>query len=66
MYLGVHLYYLGGAPGHRLKVLIDWVAARLGYRQNQVIEGELRQALAERRGSAKDANNARVNVEAGR
>jgi len=38
-YLAVHLYYLGGAPGHRLKVLIDWTAARFGYRQNQVIEG---------------------------
>jgi NADH dehydrogenase len=48
-YLSVHLYYLGGAPGHRLKVLIDWIAARSGYRQNQVIEGELRKALAEGR-----------------
>ena len=38
-YLSVHLYYLGGAPGHRVKVLIDWIAARAGYRQNQVIEG---------------------------
>jgi NADH:ubiquinone reductase (H+-translocating) len=42
-YLSVHLYYLGGAPGHRLKVLIDWLAARLGYRQNQVIEGHFRE-----------------------
>ncbi len=41
-YLSVHLYYLGGAPGHRLKVLIDWIASRLGYRQNQVIEGRVR------------------------
>jgi NADH dehydrogenase len=48
-YLSVHLYYLGGAPGHRVKVLIDWIASRSGYRQNQVIEGELRQALAEGR-----------------
>jgi NADH dehydrogenase len=46
-YLSVHLYYLGGAPGHRLKVLIDWIASRAGYRQNQVIEGELREVLAE-------------------
>ncbi len=38
-YLSVHLYYLGGAPGHRVKVLIDWIASRAGYRQNQVIEG---------------------------
>jgi NADH dehydrogenase len=44
-YLGVHLYYLGGIgaglPGHRLKVMLDWSAARLGFRVNQVIEGEL-------------------------
>ena len=45
-YLTVHLYYLGGAPGHRLKVLLDWLAAGLGYRQNQVIEGELSKAIA--------------------
>ena len=25
-YLTVHLYYLGGGPGHRLKVLLDWLA----------------------------------------
>ena len=42
MYLTVHMYYLtGGGPGHRGKVLIDWVSARLGDPQNQVIEGEL-------------------------
>jgi NADH dehydrogenase len=40
-YLTVHLYYLGGAPGHRVKVLVDWIASRAGYRQNQVIEGQL-------------------------
>ncbi len=40
-YLTVHMYYLGGVPGQRLKVLIDWVTARLGKLQNQVIEGEL-------------------------
>jgi NADH dehydrogenase len=40
-YLSVHLYYLGGAPGHRLKVLLDWIASRMGFRQNQVIEGQL-------------------------
>jgi NADH dehydrogenase len=41
-YLTVHMYYLtGGGPGHRLKVLIDWLNARIGDPQNQVIEGEL-------------------------
>ena len=29
-YLTVHMYYLGGVPGQRLKVLIDWVTSRLG------------------------------------
>ncbi len=41
-YLTVHMYYLsGGGPGHRLKVLIDWISARVGDPQNQVIDGEL-------------------------
>jgi NADH dehydrogenase len=40
-YLTVHMYYLGGVRGDRLKVLIDWVSARLGNPQNQVIEGRL-------------------------
>ena len=41
-YLTVHMYYLsGGGPGHRLKVLIDWIGARVGNPQNQVIDGEL-------------------------
>jgi NADH dehydrogenase len=40
-YLTVHMYYLGGVRGNRLKVLIDWVGARLGRPQNQVIEGKL-------------------------
>ncbi len=47
-YLTVHMYYLGGVPGQRLKVLIDWVTTRLGKLQNQVIEGEI--ASFERRG----------------
>jgi hypothetical protein len=38
------MYYLGGVPGRRLKVLIEWVTARLGNLQNQVIEGELPKA----------------------
>jgi NADH:ubiquinone reductase (H+-translocating) len=41
-YLTVHMYYLsGGGPGHRVKVLIDWISARLGDPQNQVIDGDL-------------------------
>ncbi len=40
-YLTVHMYYLGGVRGNRVKVLIDWVGARLGKPQNQVIEGKL-------------------------
>jgi NADH dehydrogenase len=40
-YLTVHMYYLGGVPGQRVKVLIDWLTSRLGKLQNQVIEGEL-------------------------
>jgi NADH dehydrogenase len=40
-YLTVHMYYLGGVRGNRVKVLIDWVGSRLGKPQNQVIEGKL-------------------------
>ena len=40
-YLTVHMYYLGGVRGGRLKVLIDWISARLGNPQNQVMEGSL-------------------------
>jgi NADH:ubiquinone reductase (H+-translocating) len=40
-YLGVHLYYLGGGLGRRLELLTDWVTARIGHLENQVIEGEL-------------------------
>jgi NADH:ubiquinone reductase (H+-translocating) len=40
-YLGVHLYYLGGQMGHRLQVLMKWIAARFGERQSALIEGEL-------------------------
>ena len=41
MYLSVHLYYLGGAPGHRLGVLGRWISARSGNLDERVIEGEL-------------------------
>jgi NADH dehydrogenase len=37
-YMTVHMYYLGGVPGQRVKVLIDWATARLGRPQSQVIE----------------------------
>ena len=41
-YLTVHMYYLsGGGPGHRVKVLIDWISTRVGDPQNQVIDGDL-------------------------
>jgi NADH dehydrogenase len=46
-YLGVHMYYLsGGGPGHRLKVLIDWISTRVGSPQDQVIDGELASVAA--------------------
>jgi NADH dehydrogenase len=41
MYLGVHLYYLGGLGGRRLEVITAWATMGLGALQNQVIEGEL-------------------------
>lgn len=44
-YLTVHMYYLsGGGPGHRVKVLIDWISTRIGDPQNQVIESDLASA----------------------
>ncbi len=41
MYLGVHLYYLGGVGGRRLTVLTTWISAGFGARQNRVMDGEL-------------------------
>jgi NADH dehydrogenase len=41
MYLGVHLTYLSGVHGRRLRVLNAWAAARFGTRENWVVEGEL-------------------------
>jgi len=41
MYLGVHLFYLGGAPGRRVEVLVKWIGARFGERQSALIEGRL-------------------------
>jgi NADH dehydrogenase len=40
-YLAVHLYYLGGAPGRRLEVLVKWIGMRFGERQSALIENEL-------------------------
>lgn len=37
LYLTVHMYYLSGGQSRRLKVLLDWIGARLGNPQNQVI-----------------------------
>jgi NADH dehydrogenase len=53
-YLSVHLYYLGGVPGRRMKVLNAWATAGFGVRQHRVIEGELtrRQATADTTASA--------------
>ena len=50
MYLGVHLYYLGGVFGHRLAVLRSWTEARFGVRGERVIEGGL-STFSERSGS---------------
>ncbi len=51
LYMSVHMYYLTGAPGRRLKVLTDWVTTRFGDRQNQVIEGALASIERAPRGS---------------
>jgi len=40
-YLGVHLYYLGGVPGRRLRVLNAWATTGIGSRANRVIQREL-------------------------
>jgi NADH dehydrogenase len=41
MYLGIHLYYLSGVPGHRIAVLRSWLESRFKVRAEQVIEAEL-------------------------
>jgi NADH dehydrogenase len=53
-YLGVHLYYLGGVPGRRMKVLNAWATAGFGVRQHRVIEGK----LPRRRATAGSATSA--------
>ncbi len=41
MYLGVHLYYLSGVAGRRVRVLDAWSTARFGRPQGWLINGEL-------------------------
>jgi hypothetical protein len=41
MYLGIHLTYLSGVSGRRLRVFNAWVASRFGTRESWVLEGEL-------------------------
>jgi NADH:quinone reductase (non-electrogenic) len=44
MYVGVHLFYLGGIGGRRLKVGIDALGSLFGARESRVMEGELQGA----------------------
>ncbi len=44
MYMGVHLYYLGGVKGRRITVLTTWLSAGLGSLQGRVMDGELASA----------------------
>jgi NADH dehydrogenase len=41
MYVGVHLFYLGGVGGRRLTVAITAIGSMFGARESRVIEGEL-------------------------
>ena len=41
MYLGVHLYYLGGLGGRRIEVIVSWATTGLGALQNRAITNEL-------------------------
>jgi NADH:quinone reductase (non-electrogenic) len=41
MYLGIHLTYLSGVRGRRLRVLNAWAASRFGTRESWVLEGGL-------------------------
>ncbi len=40
-YLGVHLYYLGGTPGHRVGVIGRWFNGRFGRRSERLVQGPL-------------------------
>ena len=41
MYLGVHLYYLSGVLGRRLRVLNAWIFLGFGFEGSRVIRGRL-------------------------
>ena len=41
MYVGVHLFYLGGIGGRRITVVINAVASLFGARQSRIVLGEL-------------------------
>jgi NADH dehydrogenase len=41
MYLGVHLFYLGGVAGRRLSAGLNLLQSMFGAREDRVIEGEL-------------------------
>ena len=41
IYLGVHLYYLGGPRGRRIEVLLRWIGAGFGERQSALVQGDL-------------------------
>ena len=55
MYLGIHLTYLSGVRGRRLRVLNAWAAARFGTRESWVLEGELPGAEQESRAAETEA-----------
>jgi NADH dehydrogenase len=42
MYMGVHLFYLGGVGGRRISAGLNALFSLFGARQNRVIEGDLR------------------------
>jgi NADH dehydrogenase len=44
MYIGVHLFYLGGVGGRRLSAGINGVQSLFGARESRVMEGELQRA----------------------
>jgi NADH dehydrogenase len=53
MYVGVHLFYLGGVGGRRLTVLIKAIGSIFGARESRVMKGELERV---ERAAPKDAH----------
>ena len=53
MYVGVHLFYLGGVGGRRLTVLIKAIGSIFGARESRVMKGELEHV---QRAAPKDAH----------